>query len=277
LRVAISTWNINSVRIRVDLVARFLLQAGPDTLCLQEIKCPTELFPREAFARLGYPYQAVFGQKGYHGVAVLSRRPFDQVFSWGFCGRGDGRHVAVRFAEPGLLGLTLHNLYVPAGGDVPDPELNDKFAHKLAFVDEMAERFAAGAREPGPAVLVGDLNIAPLENDVWSHRQLLKVVSHTPVEVAGLSRVLEAGGWIDTARALIPAREKAYTWWSYRSPDWASADKGRRLDHIWISPDLEPALAGIGVCREARGWERPSDHVPATVLLDLARADPAGR
>lgn len=261
-RLRIASWNVNSVRLRLGLVGRYLREGEPDVLCLQEIKCPSDLFPRAAFAALGYPFQAVAGLKGYHGVAILSRRPFASLFSWSFCGREDGRHVAVRFES----GLTVHNFYVPAGGDVPDPDLNPKFAHKLAFLEEMAGRFADGASR---SVLVGDLNVAPLENDVWSHRQLLDVVSHTPIEVEALTRALTVGGWIDSGRALVPASRKLYTWWSYRSPDWIAADKGRRLDHIWISSDLEASLAHVGVLKEARGWERPSDHAPLFATLDL--------
>ena len=119
------------------------------------------------------------------------------------------------------------------------------------------------------AILVGDLNIAPLEHDVWSHKQLLKIVSHTPVETDGLLEVMKRGGWHDLMRQHVPANEKLYTWWSYRAKDWEAADKGRRLDHIWSSPDLGPLLQRIEVLKEARGWDRPSDHVPVTVHLNL--------
>lgn len=122
---------------------------------------------------------------------------------------------------------------------------------------------------PERAVVVGDLNIAPLETDVWSHKALLKVVSHTPVEVEGLRRVQAAGGWIDAMRDHTPPSEKLYTWWSYRSPDWQAADKGRRLDHVWLSPDLRGHLRAVTVTREARGWDRPSDHVPVMAELRL--------
>src|SRR5262249_31388314 len=150
----------------------------PDVLCLQEIKTVEDAFPTAAFAEAGYTHQAVLGQRGYHGVAILSRLPFERSWSAEICAHGHARHIAAAFKN----GTELHNLYVPAGGDVPDPALNDKFAHKLGFLEEMARYFAKLPNKASALrVLAGDLNIAPLENDVWSHKQLLDVVSHTPV------------------------------------------------------------------------------------------------
>ncbi len=187
----------------------------------------------------------------------------------GFCGRADARHIsAVLGPEAGpAAGLVLHNFYIPAGGDVPDRSINDKFGHKLDFLQEL--RAWGGRRPSGPAILVGDLNVAPLEHDVWSHKQLLDVVSHTPVETEALETLRGEAGWIDAARHLTPEPEKIFTWWSYRSPDWSAANKGRRLDHAWVSPDLAGTVRAVDVLREARGWERPSDHVPVTLGLDL--------
>ncbi len=261
MQYSVATWNINSVRLRIGLVARYLLEKAPDVLCLQETKCPDANFPHGAFRDAGYRHIAISGQKGYHGVAIVSRIPFAAHSVRDFCRKGDARHLRVVLDGP-LEGVEVHNFYVPAGGDEPDPEVNPKFAHKLAFVAEMAEWAAADQAAAGRAILVGDLNIAPCEHDVWSHKALLKVVSHTPVEVAALARAQAAGPWVDALRKFTPASEKLYTWWSYRSPDWAKADKGRRLDHIWVSPALGPAVSAIEVMREARGWTRPSDHVP---------------
>ena len=111
--------------------------------------------------------------------------------------------------------------------------------------------------------------MAPLEHDVWSHKQLLDVVSHTPVETEALETLRGEAGWIDTARHLTPEPEKIYTWWSYRSPNWELANKGRRLDHAWVSPDLTGTVRSVTVSRETRGWDRPSDHVPVTLALEL--------
>ncbi|MEM8813887.1 MAG: exodeoxyribonuclease III, partial [Pseudomonadota bacterium] len=264
----IITWNINSVRLRIGLVEKLLATLKPDLLCLQEIKCRTEEFPSSAIKHAGYEHQAVHGQKGYHGVAMIARHPLSAVNRRAFCGEADARHIS---ADIGIGGsqLTVHNYYVPAGGDEPDPAKNPKFAHKLAFVEEMRGLYAADHAARKQTILVGDLNIAPLETDVWSHKQLLKVVSHTPVETEGLNRVLNEGGWIDAVRTHIPPEERLYTWWSYRSPNWQESDKGRRLDHVWITPDLNGSLKQADVHKSARGWEKPSDHAPVIVDFEL--------
>lgn len=259
----IVTWNINSVRLRLPRALELLKAVGPDVLCLQETKADADKFPAEAFAEAGYPHQAVRGFKGYNGVGIVSRLPIEETACHPFCGREDARHIAVRIDG----GPELHDFYVPAGGDEPDPEVNDKFRHKLDFLAEMTDWFAANRAASDPMVLVGDLNIAPLEADVWSHKQLLKVVSHTPVEVEALARLQGGLGWVDAVRGAAGPDEKLYTWWSYRAKDWRAADKGRRLDHIWVTPPLAEKVSGIEVLKDARGWEKASDHVP--VILDL--------
>jgi exodeoxyribonuclease-3 len=255
----ITTWNINSVRLRLNLVARFIRAMQPDVICLQETKCPDDAFPLKRFKRLGYEHIALSGQKGYHGVAIISRLPFDDVRIENFC----GKTAALR--EP----LSVHNFYVPAGGDEPNPEINEKFAHKLAFLTEMRARDEFRPAPNQRSILVGDLNVAPLEHDVWSHKQMMRVVSHTPIECEKLIAVQKSGRWVDALRAFTPEPTKLYTWWSYRSPDWAAADKGRRLDHIWVSDALGDRLRRITITREARGWPRPSDHVPVTAAIEL--------
>ncbi len=241
----------------------------PDVLCLQETKCRDGEFPLAEVRDLGFDHVATFGQVGYHGVAVLSRLPFAQVERGPFCRHGHARHLAVTLGAGAAAGLAIHNFYVPAGGDEPDPDRNPKFAHKLHFLDCMARGPAEGGMRAERAVVLGDLNVAPLETDVWSHRALLGVVSHTPVETELLARVRAAGPWIDAMRERVPPTERLYTWWSYRSPDWAKADKGRRLDHVWLSADLAPTLGTVEVLRDARHWDRPSDHVPVTFELRL--------
>ncbi|HUD53312.1 exodeoxyribonuclease III [Parvibaculum sp.] len=264
----LATWNINSVRLRINLVEKVLSDHAPDVLCLQEIKCVNDAFPLKAIQKAGYEHVAVNGQKGYHGVAILSRIPFKKIETKGFCEKGDARHLSVDLDVPG--GLTVHNFYVPAGGDEPDPEINEKFAHKLAFMREMTQWYDGMKRKnENRMALVGDLNVAPLEHDVWSHKQLLKVVSHTPVEVELMNEVIASHDWIDVMRRFVPAEEKLYSWWSYRAKDWAAADRGRRLDHIWVTPALGEAPQSMQVLREARGWERASDHVPVIATLKL--------
>src|ERR1700716_3764422 len=184
MHITITTWNINSVRFRIDLVSRFIKAERPDVLCLQETKCPDDKFPLKRFARLGYAHVALNGQKGYHGVAVISKLPFETTDIRTFCDKIDSRHISVAFGEKAQLSrpLVLHNFYVPAGGGVPDPALNAMFQANLRFLDEMRACEPLHPRGDDRPILVGDLNVAPHENDVWSHKQLLKVVSHTPIE-----------------------------------------------------------------------------------------------
>jgi exodeoxyribonuclease-3 len=268
VQIKITTWNINSVRLRMPLIAQFLNAHQPDILCLQETKCRDSEFPGSEIRKLGYEYCVINGQKGYHGVAIVSRLPLEAVERIEFCEKGDARHIAASFSVDGRP-IRLHNFYVPAGGDEADPVKNPKFAHKLSFLDEMHRLAVRDATTESDTILVGDFNIAPYEHDVWSHKALLQVVSHTAVETDKLKLILGEGGWIDTLRQFTPQQEKLYTWWSYRSPDWSKADKGRRLDHIWTSRSLAPNLSGIEILRDARGWERPSDHVPVSLKLDL--------
>jgi exodeoxyribonuclease-3 len=261
--VRLVTWNINSLRLRLPVLAEVVAALRPDVLCLQETKVPDPLFPMEACRDLGFPHVVHHGMKGYNGVAILSRLPMAAVRTPSWCGREDCRHLAAEIA-----GIDVHCLYIPAGGDVPDPQANPKFAHKLDFLRDVAAWCRAEAVGARPAVLAGDFNVAPLETDVWSHRQLLSVVSHTPVEVDLLNDLQASGGWVDAVRAFIPPTERLYTWWSYRSPDWSRNDRGRRLDHVWVTPPLAGALRSALVARECRDWAPPSDHVPVLVELD---------
>jgi exodeoxyribonuclease III len=265
LRLRVTTWNANSVRIREHVLRRISAELNPDILCLQETKVEDGLFPASLFTELGYPHLYLHGQKAYHGVAILSRRPLENARFHKWCGVDHCRHAVVELEG----GLEIHNLYVPAGGDLPDPAANPKFKHKLDMIAELTDFFAARKGDGRRVVLLGDLNIAPLENDVWSHRQLLDVVSHTPIETDGLDRLQACYGFVDAVRTVVPADRKLYTWWSYRARDWAASDRGRRLDHIWLSPALAPKLISAEVKREARGWESPSDHVPVTVDLEI--------
>lgn len=258
----ICTWNINSVRLREPIVLKLLEEEAPDILCLQETKCPVEKLPLEGFAARGYTHVVARGQKGYNGVMILSRVPIEDAGHRNVCLKGDARHVAARLPS----GVLLHNFYIPAGGDVPDREVNPKFGHKLDFLAELQGWFTA--EPPQAAILVGDLNIAPREDDVWNHKQLLKIVSHTPVETEALGAMQAAGGWVDVTRKDIPDG-LLYSWWSYRARDWDAADKGRRLDHIWASPDLAPKSGGSRIARHARGWDQPSDHAPVFAEFEV--------
>ncbi|WP_372803107.1 exodeoxyribonuclease III [Paracoccus seriniphilus] len=258
----LATWNINSVRLREGLVARLLKEEAPDVLCLQECKSPVDKIPTEMFSQLGYHHMVARGQKGYNGVAILSRLPITDAGDRDYAKLGHARHVAARMEN----GVVIHNMYIPAGGDVPDREVNEKFGQKLDFVSEMRDVFHAD--RPARSIMVGDFNIAPREDDVWSHKKLLKIVSHTPIEVEHLLAAQDAGDWVDVTRKDIPEGQ-LYSWWSYRARDWDVADKGRRLDHIWATSDIANAAHGSRILRDARGWEKPSDHAPVFASFDL--------
>lgn len=266
-RLRVATWNINSLRLRLPLLQRLIGELNPDVVCLQETKVPDELFPTGSPAELGFPHAAYRGMKGYNGVAVFSRLPLTvmpETPDW--CGKGDCRHLGVVLDTPAGP-VELHDFYVPAGGDIPDRDENPKYGHKLDFVDEARAYFAA---RPGLArtVLVGDLNIAPLEHDVWSHKQLLTVVSHTPPETERLNAWLD-GSFHDALRHFVPPEEKLYTWWSYRNRDWRASNRGRRLDHVWVTPDLKDGLISHTILKDARDWPQASDHVPVCVEMTV--------
>ena len=258
------TWNINSVRLRAPLVRRLVDEIAPDVVCLQETKVVDELFPHDEFAEL-FPHRHARGMKAYNGVAILSRIPFTQTGGQDWCGRPDARHVSATFAG----GVELHDFYVPSGGDEPDPAINDKFAHKLQFLDELTAWSREQSSPRAKRILVGDLNIAPLEHDVWSHKQLLNVVSHTPVEVDRLQQLQAAHDWVDAVRHFVPESEKLYSWWSYRARDWRASNRGRRLDHVWVTPALKSNLQSASVFADARDWTKTSDHAPVVVDIDL--------
>jgi len=259
----IATWNVNSLRRRLEHLAKFCASEAPDVVCLQETKVRNEEFPHEAIADLGFAHVLRHGQKGTNGVAILSRQAFESEELLQFCGRDDCRHASVRLAG----GPEIHNFYVPAGGDKPDPEVNDKFAHKIQFLDEMAvwakERLT-GKR----AVLVGDLNVAPLETDVWNHKRQVKNVGHTPGECERMLGLHAAAGLIDAPRRFVTSDQPLYSWWGYRFREAFAKDYGWRLDHVLVTPDLGGEIVDCRVFKDTRSWETPSDHAP--VILDLA-------
>lgn len=261
-RLKIASWNINSVRARAAIVERLLIDEAPDILCLQETKVQDGAFPADLFHRLGYRHQLLNGQKMHHGVAIVSRVPLHDDLRHDWQDNGEARHIGARLD----CGVRIENVYVPAGGDIPDRALNPKFGQKLDFLERMT-RWSEKLAEP--TLIVGDFNIAPLECDVWSHKALLDTVSHTPIEVEALGRLQAAHGWVDLGRHFLPAPERNFTWWSYRALDWATSDRGRRLDHAWASPALAPQAEAHRVLEPCRGWERPSDHVPLIVELAL--------
>ncbi len=268
MRLRIASWNVNSVRLRADQIARLVAEQGIDVLCLQEIKCRESEFPVEVLAQAGLRHLRIRGQKGWHGVAIASRLAIEDVAPLDACREGHARCVAGKVA-----GVEIHNFYIPAGGDTPDPVANAKFAHKLDFFARLTEQF--GRRDASsPLVIAGDFNVAPGENDVWNHRFMSKVVSHTPMEVAAMDTLRASLGFIDLAREAIPEPARLFSWWSYRALDFRQSNRGLRLDHIWVTPGLRAAAFHSGAANarihdEARGWLRPSDHAPVSADLIL--------
>jgi exodeoxyribonuclease-3 len=268
MRLRLATWNINSVRRRAEQIARFVREQAPDVLCLQEIKCRDGEFPSEVFVEAGLPHLKVSGQKGWHGVAIASRLPLEDTAALSLCREGHARVVSARVA-----GIELHNFYIPAGGDEPDRMVNPKFDHKLDFFERLTAEM--GRRDPkAPLAILGDLNVAPGEHDVWNHRFMSKVVSHTPQEVAAMEALRASLGFLDLTRETTPEPQKLFSWWSYRALDFRKSGRGLRLDHIWVTPGLREAAFRLGAASsrvhdDVRGWEGPSDHAPVTADLVL--------
>ncbi len=255
----IVSWNINSLRLRLPLLTKFVKENNPDIICLQEIKVDNPDFPLLEVRSLGFDFIEFDGEKSYNGVAILSKFPLSKTNKIDILDYGHKRHICASF-ETKIGEVSLHNFYVPAGGDIPDVTLNNKFDHKLKFVDWMSDFFAQQKEQK--IIILGDMNIAPLEHDVWSHKQLLKIVSHTPIEVEKMGNLQKSLDFIDTHRHFISANEKLYSWWSYRAKDPLGANKGRRLDHIWATPNLKNHIKSMKIYRDFRSENSPSDHVP---------------
>jgi len=266
--ISIASWNVNSLRRRIEALGWLAAERKLDILCLQETKVVESLFPSDEIAALGYPHQAFAGIKAVNGVAILSKFPLLDVEVRDWCGRRDCRHI-LAWVETGTpLGkLEVHSLYVPAGGNLADPVRNEKFRHKLEFLTEHTHWWTARGAGSN-RVLAGDFNIAPLIADVKSYERLRLTVSHTEIEIIYLEHLRRAGGWIDALRLRHPDDEPTSTWCSHRTGDWEAIGNGKRLDHIWISKNLKPAVQTAEIFKEALGWPPPSDHAPVIVTLD---------
>ncbi len=262
----IATWNINSVRLRREIVSKFLLENNIDILCLQETKTEDATYPKEFFDDIGYGHQHFSGQKSYNGVAIISKIPFETQDIIGHI-NDDKRDISVSFQLENDEIVELHNFYIPAGGDEPDVDINPKFKHKLEYIDSVKNWFKKNRTPKNNIIIVGDFNIAPYEHDVWSHKQLLKIVSHTPIEVEKLNDMKSSIGFVDVAREFILESQKLYSWWSYRNRDWRKSNRGRRLDHIWVTEPLKSKVKNFEITTDLRDWEKPSDHVPVIIEI----------
>jgi exodeoxyribonuclease-3 len=260
----IISWNVNSIRIRINLLSKLINEQNPDIICLQETKATDEDFPLEEVKKLGLENVYFSGQKSYNGVAILSKNPLKNIEKYDILDSKDKRHIC------GVTdsGIKIHNFYVPAGGDEPDININPKFDFKLKFLDWMTDYFAKNYSKNDKVIMVGDMNVAPLPQDVWSHKQLLKVVSHTPIEVKKMNKLQETLDWIDSHRYKLGNEEKLYSWWSYRARDPMKSNRGRRLDHIWTTPILKNNISNSSLLVNYRICERPSDHIPIMTEID---------
>ncbi len=263
----LATWNVNSIRIRLDPLRLFCQLAHPDIICLQEVKAKAEDFPHDEVKKLGFEHIALYGQPGYNGVAILSKFPLKEIAQHDWVGKHDARHISALVFDD----IEINNIYIPAGGDIPDPIENLAFAHKLCFMDDVAEYYEQhkASLSQRKMLLCGDFNVAPSENDVWNHKQLLKIVSHTPVEVERLTRLFNSLDFVDAVRKFYPEPQKIFSWWSYRNPNWQTNDKGRRLDHIWVTPNLQDRILNTLIVKEMRLCARPSDHVPVVTEIKI--------
>ncbi len=258
----IATWNVNSVRQRLDNLLAWLKERQPDIVCLQEIKCVDEAFPREAVEGLGYNV-AVHGQKAFNGVALLSRLPFDEVAP-GLI--GDDGDVQARFLEALVStktgALRVVSLYLP-NGNPPD---TDKYPYKLKWMDRLITFSRERLKLEEPFVLAGDYNVIPTVADARNPAAWTKDALFLP-QTREKFRALTNLGLTDAIRSVSDAGD-LYTFWDYQAGAWAK-DDGIRIDHLLLSPQAADRLLDAGIDRHVRSWDKPSDHVPVYVDLDI--------
>ncbi|MEM6929362.1 MAG: exodeoxyribonuclease III [Myxococcota bacterium] len=249
----IATYNVNSLRARMDHVRRFTEEASPDVLCLQELKLAEDQIPWEDLRELGYPHVIARGQPTYNGVAMLSKHPIDDP-STSF--RGDDDPQA-RVVAGTVEGVRIYGLYVPNGQSVG----SDKFLYKLDWLrrlDQEVRNYPADQ----PMLVCGDFNIAPTDLDVWDPFKFDGSVHAHPDERAALQRVLD-WGLTDAWREVNPF-EQQFTWWDYQKMGFVR-NHGLRIDHVFLSKDLLGRLKTVTIHRDVRGWDTPSDHAPVSV------------
>ncbi len=257
----LATWNVNSIKVRLEAATAWLKEAVPDVVVLQEIKCVDENFPTAAFEELGYNC-AVHGQKTYNGVAILSRRPLEDVTPRLPGGNGDDHARYMEAIVPGEKGtVRVASIYAPNG----NPIGTEKFTYKLGWLERLAARAKALLELEEPLALMGDYNIIPEPDDVWDPKAWLGDALFQPESRAALRR-LEYLGLTDAFRA-CHAETHQYTFWDYQAGAWQK-DHGIRIDHILLSPQAADRLKGSGIDKHVRDREKPSDHVP--VWCELA-------
>ena len=255
----IATYNVNNINKRLSNLLAWLACAGPDVVCLQELKAEQRAFPAQALRALGYG--AVWlGERSWNGVAILARG-HDPVLTRSSL-PGNSEDAQARYIEAAVNGVLISSLYLPNGNPQPGP----KFAYKLAWFEHLITH-AAGLMAAGvPVVLAGDYNVVPTAQDIYPTRSLDNNALIQPESRHAFARLV-AQGWTDALRRLHP-EGPLWTFWDYKRDRWA-ADKGMRLDHLLLSPEMSERLIGGGVDRWVRGEENASDHAPAWITLNL--------
>ena len=255
--LSIVSWNVNSLRARLEIVLRWLKEHEPEVVCVQETKVPDELFPQAPFEELGYQI-AVHGQKTYNGVALFSRLPMTDV-ARDFDGKGGDEQK--RLIAATIAGIRVVNAYVPNGSEVG----SEKFAYKLTFLDGLRRYFAERHRPQEPLVFVGDFNVATEPRDVFSVEEMEGQVCYHPDERAALAKVA-AWGFEDQFRRFEEGAGH-YTWWDYRQASFRR-NRGLRIDHIWTTASLAQRGRSCWIDREERAREKASDHAPVTATFE---------
>lgn len=258
----LATWNVNSIKVRTEAAVAWLKEASPDVVVLQEIKCVDDAFPSSTFEELGYNC-AVHGQKTYNGVAILSKRPLEDVTPR-LKGGGDDDHA--RYIEaivPGDKGaVRIASIYAPNG----NPIGTDKFTYKLEWLERLAAHAGDLLALEEPLALMGDFNVIPMPDDCWDPRAWMGDALFQPESRAAL-RKLEHLGLTDAFRA-CHAETHQYSFWDYQAGAW-NKDHGIRIDHILLSPQAADRLKACGIDKHVRGREKPSDHVPVWCELEI--------
>ena len=253
----IATWNVNSAKARLETIIAWLKEASPDIACFQELKCEDQAFPRQAVEELGYNV-ALHGQKTYNGVAILSKRPFDEVKT-----RlpGDDGDEQARYIEAVVAGMRIASIYLPNG----NPVASEKYAYKLAWMERLIAHVKSLLAFEEPLVLAGDYNVIPAAADARNPSAWTTDALFLPATRERF-RALCHLGLTDAVRASSD-EPGLYTFWDYQAGAWQK-NNGIRIDHVLLSPQAADRLIGASIDRHVRAWEKPSDHVP--VVIDLA-------
>ena len=255
----IATFNINGMNARQPALLQWLEEKQPDVACLQELKSPQERFPEAELKELGY-HAIWHGQKSWNGVAILARGA--EPVEIGRALDGDLEDVQSRYIEAEVNGVLVCCLYLPNGNPAPGP----KFDYKLKWMERLILRAAELLKTGKPVVLAGDFNVIPTDIDVYKPERWVTDALFRPETREAFHRLIEQG-WTDSLRSLHPG-EKIFTFWDYFR-DAYGRDAGLRIDHLLLSPSLKPKLKAAGVDRDVRGREKPSDHAPTWIELDL--------